>query len=189
MLSCSPIELPPTKDPHDDPHSCRETQSFRRRWPAAVACKVQCPQPDPVDGLRQPHTAGVHTAPRGAVGVPQLRVVEDVATSTGAATTMRATNAYPVGAAARHPRQLHGRCSGQFDGTPGGDVHREPVQCCGGQAHAQRAEAVPEHALDLRGGSSLLVARQRAEHGPGVAAALLLYLAGRDRPGRPASRA
>jgi hypothetical protein len=119
---CSPVARSNStysmKDPHGDPRSCRESQFFRRRWPAAVGCQVQCPQPDPVVGLHQPQRGWIHTDPRGAVGVPQLRVVEDVAASAGAATTVRAINPYPVGAAARHPRQLHGRSQGSSTGRP-----------------------------------------------------------------------
>jgi hypothetical protein len=81
-----------------------------------------------------------------------------------------------------------GDAQGSSPGRPAVMSTAKLVQCCGGQAHAQRCEAVPEHALDLRGGSALLAARQRAEHGLGVAAALLCHLAGHDRPGHPMSR-
>ncbi|MBA2472069.1 MAG: hypothetical protein H0V41_07455 [Pseudonocardiales bacterium] len=121
------------------------------------------------------------------MGVPQLRVVEDLAASIGAATTVRAINPYPTGLVARHSHQWHGRCSGHFDGTPDGAIHGELVQRCSGQAHAQRCEAVPQHALDLRGGSSLLAVRHSAEHGRGVAAVVLFHLAGHDRRGHPMS--
>jgi hypothetical protein len=127
--------------------------------------------------------AGVHTHPRGAVGVPQLRV-EDVAASAGAMRTARVINLAPAGVAAPHPHQLHGRWSGYFDGMPDGAIHGELVERCCGQSHAQRCAAVPRHALDLRGGSCLLVVRQSAARG-GVAAVLLFPLAGHDRLGHP----
>ena len=66
--------------------------------------QVQRPQPYPGGGLNQAQCVGFHTPSRGAVGVPQLRVVEDVAASAGAATAVCPINPYPAAATAGHPR-------------------------------------------------------------------------------------
>jgi len=56
------------------------------------------------------------------MGIPELRVVEDLAASPGAATAVCAINPYPPDAAAGHPQQWHGRCSPQLDSPPGGGI-------------------------------------------------------------------
>jgi len=122
------------------------------------------------------------------VGIPQLRVVEDVATSAGAATAVCAINADPVGAAAGHFRLWHGECSGQFDGTPGGTFRGGPVRRRGAGAHAPRGEAVARHELILCGGLCPLAARHCRQPSPGGAAALCVPLASHDRPGRAEAR-
>jgi hypothetical protein len=77
---------------------------------------------------------------------------------------------------------MAGPVLGQFDRTPGGDVGGELAQCPGGQAYTQRSEDLPQRALDLWGGMSLLAARQCSQHRLGVAASLLCHLAGYARP-------
>jgi hypothetical protein len=79
---------------------CTSLPRRRRRPPGH---QVESPQPDPVGSVHHSPRARVQTFPLHAVGIPELRVVEDVAASTGTSTAMRPIGSDPLCAATRHP--------------------------------------------------------------------------------------
>ena len=82
---------------------CNGCTSLPRRRRRPPGHQVESPQPDPVGSVHHSPRARVQTFPLHAVGIPELRVVEDVAASTGTSTAMRPIGSDPLCAATRHP--------------------------------------------------------------------------------------
>ena len=172
-------------------NGCTSLPRRRRRPPGH---QVESPQPDPVGSVHHSPRARVQTFPLHAVGIPELRVVEDVAASAGTSTAMRPIGSDPLCAATRHPGPSTQSVdqvlrSGQLDGAPSDDVGGQLMQRRRGQAQPQRGERIPQGVLNLRGRSSPLVAGQRAEHRRCVTAPLQRHLTGCRRSCRYPSAA